>query len=158
MSDGLFVPFNAKFGRPPKYTPRELLTKFQEYIEDREGRPIIVKKETSGFSGSNDTGSTTTEPIPQLLSITDFCVHLGTSLRWWGELPEDFSVVKDYIRAYIETYQLKGASAGIFNANIVARLLGLADKREVSAGDGIQIVVNSKAEKEKIEKIGDLGI
>lgn len=159
MSDGLFVPFKAKLGRPPKYTPRELLDKFQEYIADRQGRPIIITKETSGNNGNYDTSSVTNEPHPQLLSIADFCVFLGTSRNWWNELTDDFLGVKDYIRTYIENFQLKGATAGIFNANIVARLLGLADKKEIQAtGDNMTIVVKSEEEKKKIEGIAELGI
>lgn len=159
MSDGLFVPFKAKLGRPPKYTPEELLKQFEKYIADREQRPILVTKETSGFAGKTDTASTTTEAHRQLLSIWDFCVFLGTSRDWWNKLGEEFLGVKEYIRTYIETYQLKGATAGIFNANIVARLLGLADKKEIQAtGDNMTIVVKSEEEKKKIEGIAELGV
>lgn len=159
MSDGLFVPFKAKLGRPPKYTPGELLKQFEKYIADRQASPIVIGKVTEGQTGNNGTYSETREPHPQLLSIGDFCVFLGTSRNWWNELGEDFLGVKDYIRTYIETFQLKGATAGIFNANIVARLLGLADKKEIQAtGDNMTIVVKSEEEKKKIEGIAELGV
>ena len=51
------------------------------------------------------------------------------------------------------------ATAGVFNANIVSRLLGLADKKAVeAAGEGITIVVKSEEEKDKLQNINELGV
>jgi hypothetical protein len=51
------------------------------------------------------------------------------------------------------------AAAGIFKENIISRLLGLKDKKEVeNTGEGLRIVVNSEEEKQKLESIKNLDI
>lgn len=150
--DGLFVEFRPhKMGRPRKFKPAELLEEFQKYIQDRMSDPIVEKEEESGYSGQNSSSKTKEKSHPQLLSIGDFCVFLGCSRNWWNELPDDFLGVKAHISTYIENFQLKGASIGVFNANIVSRLLGLKDKTELSGG-GIILRVETDAEtKDMIE-------
>lgn len=157
MDEGLFVEFHPKLGRPPVYTPEELLIKFAEYIEDRKQHPIVetekVRRKFKSTTNSEEKEKAHAHP----LSIGDFCIYLGRCRNWWNELSEDFVGVKGYIRDYVETYQLKGATVGIFHPNIVARALGLADKKEIS-GEGITIVVNSPEEKEKIEGMKDMEV
>ena len=102
------------------------------------------------------------EAIPRLVSVGGFLVWIGEDARWYSELEkgkegERFSKVKAYIREYCENYQKEMASANIFNANIISRLLGLADKKEVAV-DAPTIVVKSEEEKGKIENIGGLGV
>lgn len=154
--DGLFVPFNARMGRPPKFTPAQLLHKFEEYIADREARPLIDKTTESGTTGNNTINKETQRATPHLLSIGDFCVFLGTSRNWWNELTDDYLGVKTRISTYISEYQLKGASNGVFNANIVARLLGLADKQQVTTEGQTRIVVENAEQKAKLQAIGDI--
>ena len=51
------------------------------------------------------------------------------------------------------------ASAGLLNANIISRLLGLADKKETKIeGEQLTIVVKSEEDKAKREDIGNIGI
>ena len=156
--NGLFVEFHPqidKRGRPRKYKPVELLEEFEKYIQERMADPIIEKEEESGFSGQNGSAKTKEKAHPQLLSVADFCVFLGCSRSWWLNLPDDFLIVKEHISTYIDNFQLKGASIGVFNANIVSRLLGLKDKTELSGG-GITLRVETDREtKEMIE--GGLG-
>lgn len=129
---GLFVPFNV-VGRPRKFRqPIKLLEAFGEYLEDRKSREIEIKESEEGFYGEADHSKTKTKTFMHPLSIADFCIFLGMSRAWWNALPEEFLGVKEKIADYIFTYQLKGAEVGLFNANIVARELGLADKREDS--------------------------
>lgn len=128
----LFVPFNANAkGRPRKFAnPKQLLNAFQEYLDDRKQRMISLEEEEIGYVGKSDVFKTKTKKIHHPLSIADFCVFLGCSREWWAKLPEEFLQVKGIISDYLFAYQLKGAESGAFNANIVARELGLADKRE----------------------------
>lgn len=156
--DNLFVPFNAKMGRPRKFaTPGALLKAFQEYLDDRKNRPLVSKETESGFVGESNMAKAKEKMKNHPLSIVDFCVYLGCCRNWWNELPSEFLGVKSRIADYIFTYQLKGAETGEFNANIVARELGLADKKEVT-GEAINIIVNSPEEKDKIEGMKELQI
>ena len=51
------------------------------------------------------------------------------------------------------------AAAGIFKENIISRLLGLKDKKEVeNTGEGWKIIVNSEEEKSKVEDIQNLDV
>ena len=44
-----------------------------------------------------------------------------------------FSEVRDNIKRVIFTQKFEGASAGLLNSSIIARELGLADKKEIDA-------------------------
>lgn len=159
--NNLFVEFRV--GRPRTCkTPQDLLKKFQDYTADRMAKPLIIaEEETASFTGSggarNGSSRERRKDVPHPLSIADFCIYMGRNRDWWNKLPEEFFGVKKGISDYIEQYQLKGAQAGMFNANIVSRLLGLVDKKEV-VGDAINIIVRSKEEKDKIDNIGGLGV
>ena len=152
--DGLFVEFHPqKRGRPRKFKPADLLDEFQNYIQDRMSNPIVEKEEESGYAGNNPSAKTKEKSHPQLLSVADFCVFLGCSRNWWNELPDEFLGVKSHISTYIDNFQLKGASIGLFNANIVSRLLGLKDKTEFSGG-GIILRVETDQETKELIKGG----
>ena len=154
--DGLFVEFHPqKRGRPRKFKPIELLEEFKNYIQDRMSNPIIEKEEENGKTGIHPNCKTKEKKHPQLLSVADFCVFLGCSRNWWNELPDEFLGVKAHISTYIDNFQLKGASIGVFNANIVSRLLGLKDKTEFSGGGIILRVETDQETTEMIE--GGLG-
>lgn len=154
--DGLFVEFHPqKRGRPRKFKPADLLDEFQNYIQDRMSNPIVEKEEESGYAGRNSAAKTKEKSHPQLLSVADFCVFLGCSRNWWNELPDEFLGVKSHISTYIDNFQLKGASIGVFNANIVSRLLGLKDKTELSGGSIILRVETDEETKDAI--MGGLG-
>ena len=157
--DGLFVEFHPqKRGRPRKFKPAELLDEFQNYIQDRMSNPIVETEEEIGVVGKNSSAKTKEKSHPQLLSVADFCVYLGCSRNWWNELPDEYLGVKSHISTYIDNFQLKGASIGVFNANIVSRLLGLKEKTELTGGDGLTIVVKSQEEKDKLDNMGELSI
>ena len=61
------------------------------------------------------------------------------------------------IEGIITTQQFEGACVGAFNANIISRTLGLADKKEINAvvPTGLNIVVNDKDEAELVERLMD---
>lgn len=157
--DNLFVPFNPQVGRPRKYTPKQLLAKFEEYINDRLNRPIIERETETARHDEHRSEKESRVSHPQLLSIGDFCIFLGCCRNWWNELPDEFLGVKRQISTYIEQYQLRGASLGIFNANIISRLLGLTEKKDITSnGETIQAIVQSQEQKEKLDNIKDLDI
>ena len=162
----VYPPFNYKLGRPLKYKPDELLEKFAEYVTWAKEHPIpIVRKVTSTTTEGKVYGSDTEEHKPRLLSIGGFLVFLGAGSDWWQSLDredrkrcDEFARVKSFIREFCEDYQKEMASAEIFNANIISRLLGLADKKEVENKGTSTIVVRSEEEKKKLENIGNLGV
>ena len=155
--------FRYRPGRPLKYTPKQLAEKFVEYVKWAEDNPIVKKTITENTSVSGAKyGSEVKDKIPRLVSVGGFLVFLGASRSWWSMLDaeakhaDEFLVVKDNIRDFCEEYQKNMASAGVFNANIISRLLGLAD-RQVQTVEPVQIVVKSEEMAEKIRNIDKLG-
>lgn len=132
-----YIPFRNpyKAGRPLHYTPEELAGKFAEFVEWAQSHPLRVNKETTR-TGENTSSETKTEYIPRLISVVMFLNYIGETKRWWGELStgvngDEFSVLKERISQYCFEYQYARAAANQFNANIVARYLGLKDQQEV---------------------------
>lgn len=165
MEYDVYMPFNYKLGRPLKYKPDELLEKFQEYVTWAKEHPIPIVKNVKNTTTKGDSySSDATEHKPRLVSIGGFLVFLGAVREWWdsldrGKRGEEFSRVKSFIRNYCEDYQKEMASAEIFNANIISRLLGLADKKDITSdGEKLTIVVESKDEAKKLENLKDLDI
>ena len=152
----LFVEFHPqKRGRPRKFKPIELLDEFEKYILDRMSHPIVEAESETNRNDTHRGAKLKEKEHPQMLSIADFCVYLGCSRNWWNELPEEFLGVKSHISTYIDNFQLKGAAIGVFNANIVSRLLGLKDKTEFSGGGITLRIETDKETKDLIE--GGLG-
>lgn len=131
-----YRPENVLGGRPYKLAPKEILDRFGEYIEWAKEHPITVRSKESNSNARGDTyGKDAEHDIPRLLSIGGFLNFIGASWSWWkmletGKQAQEFLKVKDFLRAYCEEYQKEMASAGIFNANIISRLLGLTEKTE----------------------------
>lgn len=135
-------------GRPLKYTPEQLLEEFKKYVDWCTEHPLKDNTFTEYKQGYSD--QTTTKP--RRISIDGFLVYLGVLDSWWSQLEkgkrrEEFSRVKEAIRMYCESYQKDMASAGLLNANIISRLLGLADKQahDVNTKEGFTLVVSKDA-------------
>lgn len=153
---------NPLAGRPLHYTPKQLAEKFEEYVKWSEENVIEIGERQKGIASGGYVDKTTTNYKQRLISVHGFLVFIGKSKRWWTELSDGkqgdkFSTLKDSITSYCEDYQKEMAAAGIFNANIISRLLGLADKKE-QTGESINIIVNSPEEKEKLESMKDMQI
>ena len=65
-------------------------------------------------------------------TITGLCVDLGISLDTWINYKKrsDFLDIINDIEQIIYSQKFEGAAAGVYNANIIARDLGLAEKTE----------------------------
>lgn len=150
-------------GRPLHYTPDELAEKFAEYVEWCEKHPITITETSKGRNGDSDFARDEVYTKPRLISIDGFLNYIGEIVSWWEMLDKNkdgqaFLSVKTRIRAYCEHYQKNMASAGIFKENIISRLLGLSDKKELTSKEPFNLVVNSQEEKKKIENIKELDI
>lgn len=66
-------------------------------------------------------------------TIISMCHHIGiTQRRWsqWREERADLLPVMEWAEEVIFANKFEGAASGFFNSNLIARDLGLADKRE----------------------------
>jgi len=82
---------------------------------------------------------------PRAMTITGLCIFLDITTKTWGEYKanNDFSYIIGKVEDIIRTQKLEGAAADIFNANIIARELGLADKKEHTGENGSPIQVST---------------
>lgn len=167
MNTDIYPPINFSW-RPLKYTPEQLLEKFQEYVQWAIDHPIETGGKTVVSGGGSDkqwTNETVKEEkTPRLVSIEGFLVHIGSGPSYWSQLDkskrgDDFLKVKSFIREYCAQYQKEMASAGIFNANIISRLLGLADKVQHSGEMTVRpIVLENEEQKKGLKELDNLDI
>lgn len=122
-------------GRKLSYTPEQLVDEFGKYVESLAESPIELVTE---YKGGKSPG-TKTERFSRPPKVTDFVVRwLGKSMAWWAQISESkkrgeqFFNIKDKITQYCYDCKLDGAIVGIYNANIIARDLGLQDKIAVA--------------------------
>lgn len=152
---------NPLIGRPLSYKPAELAEKFVEYIEWAKNHPIVITETEEGEKMGKTTDIVITKTKPRLVSISGFLVFLGKQWNWWCELDHSkqaaaFLRVKQCVREYCEHYQTEMATIEMFNANIISRLLGLADKREVDAKvSGVTVNVTSQESAQVLQDIID---
>ena len=138
-----------KVGRPRAYTPEALEAKFEEYVEWVKANPVYINKVSAG------------EISP--LTLVGFCQFAKISRQNFYEYEsrEEFSDILTCVREAIEADQLEGALCGQYDSGIVARVLHLADRQDVTtngkeittATQPISVVLDPEAAK-IIQSIG----
>jgi hypothetical protein len=134
----------SKSGRDKLFsTPEDLWDAACEYFQWCEDHPLY---ESKAFSFQ---GVITTATIPKMRAMTmkGLCLYLHCNeayFRQFNEVSpnggEDFSTVIREIEDVIYVQKFTGAAAGLLDANIIARELGLSDKQELTGKDGAPIV------------------
>jgi len=87
------------------------------------------------------------------MTIQGFSNWLGINIKTFREyeagnfdhIDPQLSSVATQVRGLVEAYQYDHAAAGLLAQNIVARMLGLADKRDIAAAPVIQVVDMAQA-------------
>jgi len=91
--------------------------------------------------------------IDRPYTIEGLCVYSGISVKTFYnyEEREDYLHVVTHIREAIRQNQLEGAMVEAYSPNIVARVLGLADKKDIRANveNGLTINITPRNEQEK---------
>lgn len=123
------------FQRSMFKNPVELYAAVLAYFEWVEANPL--KKSVHAFYEGIPTFAEV--PLMRAMSLRGLCAHLGTSIKTWigwrKERP-DLEDVMEWAEAIIYEQKFTGAAAGLLNANLVSRDLGLADKSELSGPNG----------------------
>lgn len=121
-------------GPKPKFATAEALWEACcEYFAWMQGRPLI---EVKPFAYE---GNITMADLPhqRAMTLASLCVFLDIDYSTWDAWRKDrpdLSEVITRVERMIFAQKFEGAAAGLFNANIIARDLGLADKKELSGG------------------------
>ena len=117
----------SKDGRGRKFTsPQELWDLACEYFKFCDDNPLEQEKVFG-------TGLTMRPKKWRPYTIKGLCVYIDTGESTWNDYKtkeehKDFRKIIEIIENIIYTQKFEGAAAGFFNANIIARELGLAEK------------------------------
>lgn len=133
--------FRNKHGRDFKYTPEEFWNEGLNYFEWMSDK-VWNKKEA--IKSGDLAGTLINIPTTTPLSIESFCLFADidrqTFLNYESKKDyEDFFEVTTRIRTIIESNQFEGATVGAYNPNIIARKLGLIDRKQTEIKGGLNI-------------------
>lgn len=147
--------FKRSVGRPKKYGSAEELAEIAaEYFTWVDSNPF-KKDKVFSYQGETNNG---TEAVQRPYTLTAFCIYAGISDETFRnyDSEEDLKEICQAIRDVITNQKLEGATSNLFNASIVARELGLADKQQVdhSSRDGTMTPTDPEKLREELAKLG----
>ncbi len=89
-------------------------------------------------------GEATQVQVPRIraMTIAGLCIYLDISPSTWAGYSDrpDFLKVTELVESIIYCQKFEGAAADLFNGNIIARELGLADRQEVKNAAALTIL------------------
>lgn len=129
-----FWKVRSTHGRAPIFASPQLLWEAcSEYFQWVRKNPLY---EAKAFAYQ---GEVVIENLPKMRAMTigGLCIFLDISQQAWGEykLRQGFGDVTTRVQDIIRTQKFEGAAAELFNPNIIARDLGLADKTQLTGKD-----------------------
>jgi len=140
-----------KAGRPTIFRDAdELRHACSEYFQWIDDNPWYEEK----AQFSNTRGAWAVKQIAKKIPYTQggLCLYLGITDQTWisWRIVDEFKTVVKMAEETIRQNKLSGAAAGFFNPNIMARVLGLVDKQEITgANGGPQEVITSEMSAEE---------
>jgi hypothetical protein len=155
-----FWKLRSKHGRDKLFATSTLLWEAAcEYFQWCDDNPWVKKETKERVSGKD----VTTTPSARPYTIMGLCLYLGCNTQYLsefkGRLPrdeKDFSLVITRIEQVIYTNKFEGAAVGAYNANIIARDLGLRDVTDVNHSGGISFADGLKKIGETVKSNPDL--
>ena len=131
-----------------------------EYFQWCDENPWIEEKQGQKYVKGEVIPEYEKKPTQRPYTMAGLCLYLDCNEHYFWEFKKrlkkkdkDFSDVITRIEQVIYTNKFEGAAVGAYNANIIARDLGLVDKRDHSSQDGTmtpRIVAANQAEQKKI--------
>lgn len=118
-------------GHKPQFTPHELLEAFENYSGYINNNPIMEPVLHQKSGGTVDI------PRTRAMTIRGFCLYAGMSANGFYnyEKVEDYKYICEAIRDAIYTHKFEHAAAGLLNAQLISRDLGLNDSVQVNIND-----------------------
>jgi hypothetical protein len=126
-----------KIGRPPMFkNPKDLLQKAIDYFEWIDENPITTKRTTVSDKGV----FVNQDELQRPYTWHGLYAFLGVCNLDHYKTKKEFSDVLTHIDNIMRSQKFEGASAGIFNANIIARDIGLKEQTDVTTqGDKLGV-------------------
>jgi len=129
----------ANIGRPRKFeTPEKLWKLASEYFMWCDEHPWKVNQVVkAGDHFGEQVSADTARPY----TYAGLCLYLGIMQQNLNNYAnkEEFQYVVNKIKETIYTQKFEGAAVGSFNANIIARDLGLTDKQDVNLNNNTTV-------------------
>lgn len=109
-------------------TPQHMINAAVDYFTWVEENPMIEVKIFNGASGIRTHDAS----HPRAMSWQGLAAHTGVSVSTWKSYKDrpEFAEAYDAISAVMYTQKFENAAAGLLDARIITRDLGLADKVE----------------------------
>ncbi len=139
-------------GRPREFTPDEFEQAWIDYFKWVDANPWI---KNDVIKGGEFAGQIVPVPIARPYSEIGFCAHHDLSEKYINhlaaslegredEISKQFSTILLRARAKCRAQKFEGAAVGAFNANIIARDLGMVEKtqNELVGKDGEKLDMN----------------
>ncbi len=133
-----FWKLRSKHGRDKLFeTPESMWEAACEYFQWCDDNPFIKSEAKVISGGYKEAGSVEIAELPYMrpFTIHGLCAYLDCNTKYFNDFKDakhdGFSDVLTRIQETIYNQKFSGAAAGFFNSNIIARDLGLADKKEV---------------------------
>jgi hypothetical protein len=145
-----FWKLRSKHGREAIFTdPNVLLAACTEYFKATDERKWYKRE---AIKGGEMAGQLIEIPIETPYSLTGLCIFLDVNTEYLTQFEnsetyknnKDFSRVITYVRDIIDTQQFEGATVGTFNANIIARKLGLTDNQKVENSGTQELIITRR--------------
>ncbi len=144
----------SRHGRKPDFNNPEMLEEAcQDYFDWVENNPLY---ETKPFAYE---GAVSLEEIPKPRPMTfgGLCLFLDISQETWASYrqQDSFLGITRTVDHTIRTQKFVGAATGFFNANIIARDLGLKDTKEVDhkSSDGSMSPADAPLTKQEAQEL-----
>lgn len=125
----------SSHGRKPLWSnPEDLRDACYQWFQWVEDNPLTEYK-VAQFQGEQVSMEV---PKMRAMTLAGLCIYLGMNQVTWREYAKknDFSSVCEEIEQVIYNQKFVGASADLLNSSIIARDLGLADKKDLTSSDG----------------------
>jgi hypothetical protein len=130
-------------GRPLIFvTPDLLENACKKYFDWADSNPWI---KNDVVRGGEMAGTPLQIPTQRPYTFIALCQHIGISKDCFRDYEKrtDFIDLCTRVRDKIDNQQIEGALVGCFNANLTARIQGLADKKQHEGGDPAKpIIIN----------------
>lgn len=126
----------TKHGREKLFeSPEALWEACCEYFDEVENNPLQAA-ELVKFQGKYKTAKIAKM---RAMTIVGLCIFLDIDETTWRDWrnDDDFSPITTRVDAIIRTQKFEGAAAELLNPNIIARELGLSDKKDHSIRAGV---------------------
>jgi len=138
-----FWKLRTKHGRDKIFsTPQILWSACVEYFESIAKNPL--------YETIVQSGKIYQLPKMRAMTVEGLCIFLDIATKTFNEYCdiEDYRTICTRVKEIIKTQKFEGASAGLLNANIIARDLGLKEARSVEYPEGIKTTIVVKSQED----------